>query len=171
MQAAGHCSLLIIAKNLYNPKKRAETSNNEILNGASKIHAVVITIITHIMKFLSIIKNPCGRKQETSNQLCLALYNLFNQTYWVHSYHVRGGYIDIRTHTNTYRHISTHIWTHTHAHTRTHKHTHTQYSLHIKVEALCVMHNQLVNYQCQALKPPQYCPSYQLTLNNYYTNL
>ena len=30
---------------------------------------------------------------------------------------------------------------------------------------------ELVNYQCQALKPLQHCPSYQLTLNNYYTNL
>ena len=60
-----HYSLFIIAKNLYNPKKTAETSNNEILNGASKIHAVVITIIMHIMKFLGIIKNPCGRKRET----------------------------------------------------------------------------------------------------------
>ena len=67
MWAGGHYSLFIIAKNFYNPKKTAETSNNEILNGASKIHAVVITIIMHIMKFLGIIKNPCGRKRETSN--------------------------------------------------------------------------------------------------------
>ena len=80
MWAGGHYSLLIIAKNLYNP---AETSNNEILNGASKIHAVkihavVITIIMHIMKYLGIVKNPCGQKWETSNQLCLAL--LYNYT-------------------------------------------------------------------------------------------
>ena len=34
MQAGVHYSLFIIAKNLYNPKKTAETSNNEILNGA-----------------------------------------------------------------------------------------------------------------------------------------
>ena len=63
MRVGGHYSLLIIAKNLYNPKKTAETSNNEILNGASKIHALVITIIMHniMMKFLGIIKNPCGR--------------------------------------------------------------------------------------------------------------
>ena len=40
MRARGHYSLFIIPKNLYNPKKTAETSNNEILNGASKIHAV-----------------------------------------------------------------------------------------------------------------------------------
>ena len=76
MRAGGHYSLFVIAKNLYNPKETAETSNNEILNGASKIHVVVITIIMHIMKCLGIIKNPCGRKQETSNQLCLALRNL-----------------------------------------------------------------------------------------------
>ena len=77
MRAGGHYSLFVIAKNLYNliynPKKTAETSNNEILNGASKIHAVVITIIMHIMKFSGIIKNPCGRKREISNQLCLSL--------------------------------------------------------------------------------------------------
>ena len=72
MRAGGHYSLFIIAKNLYNPKKTAETSNKEILNGASKIHAVVITIIMHIMKFLGIIKNPCGRKRETGNHLYLA---------------------------------------------------------------------------------------------------
>ena len=79
MRAGGHYSLSIIAKNLYNPKKTAETSNNEILNGASKIHVVVITIIMHIMKSLGIIKNPCGRKQETSNQLCLALLELVSR--------------------------------------------------------------------------------------------
>ena len=67
MRVGGHYSLFIIAKNLYNSKKTAETSNNEILNGASKIHAVVITIIMHVMKFLGIIKNLCRRKQETSN--------------------------------------------------------------------------------------------------------
>ena len=78
MQVRGHYSLFIIAKNFYNHKKTAETSNNVILNGTSKIHVVVITIIMYIMKFLGIIKNPCGRKWETSNQLCLALYNQCN---------------------------------------------------------------------------------------------
>ena len=42
MRAGGHYSLFIIAKNLYNHKKTAETSNYEILNGASKINVVVI---------------------------------------------------------------------------------------------------------------------------------
>ena len=48
MREGGHYLLFIIAKNLYNPKKTAETSSNEILNGASKIYAVVITIIMHM---------------------------------------------------------------------------------------------------------------------------
>ena len=54
MWAGSYYSLFIIAKNLHNPKKIAETSNNEILMELQKIHAVQLPLaIMHYNEILS----------------------------------------------------------------------------------------------------------------------
>ena len=85
---------------------------NDLLNNNEKnaLQEILNRIMQGIVSIANYLSPICNIK---------IIYNLFNQSYWVHSYHVRGEYVDIWTHTNT------HIWTHTHTHARTHTHTHT----------------------------------------------
>ena len=66
MQAGGYYSLFIIAKNLHNPKKTAETSNNETLMELQKFMQFSLPLYAY-NEILRHYQKPMWAKQESNN--------------------------------------------------------------------------------------------------------